>query len=96
MRRGVTWYDSASKAGCENEMLVWIQLKDNSKIVLPNLSTLIDLQEEKDNEKCIYDFEKLKKELIPYNTDIQSIEIFYNKQTCSLKNLPIGTLENNL
>ena len=28
MRRGVTWYDSASKAGCENEMLVWVELKE--------------------------------------------------------------------
>ena len=24
MRRGVTWYDSASKAGSENEVLIWI------------------------------------------------------------------------
>ena len=96
MRRGVTWYDSASKSGCENEMLVWIQLNDNSKIVLPNFSTLINLQEEKDNGKCVYDFEKLKKELVPYNSDIQAIEIFYNKQTCILKDLPSGTVEKDL
>lgn len=47
MKRGVTWYDSASKAGCENEMLVWVQLREGSKIVLPNFICLIDLLQEK-------------------------------------------------
>jgi CRISPR-associated protein Csh2 len=40
MRRGVTWYDSASKAGSENEMLIWVELKEDSKVVLPNFSNL--------------------------------------------------------
>ena len=57
MRRGVTWYDSASKAGCENEMLVWVELnKEGSKLVLPSFATLIKLEEEKENGKCVYDF----------------------------------------
>jgi len=47
MRRGVTWYDSASKTGSENEMLVWVQLNESSKIVLPNFITLIKLEDEK-------------------------------------------------
>lgn len=96
MRRGVTWYDSASKAGSENEMLVWVQLNKNSKIVLPNFTTLIKLEDEKTDGKYVYDFKELTAELAKFNDDIQSVEVFYNQQTCSLKKVPIGTIENNL
>jgi CRISPR-associated protein Csh2 len=96
MRRGVTWYDSASKAGSENEMLIWVQLRENSKIVLPNFTTLINWEDKSTDEKYVYDFEKLAAELNQFNNEIQSIEIYYNKQTCSLKHIPTGTIENNL
>ena len=89
MRRGVTWYDSASKAGCENEMLVWVELKEGSKLVLPSFATLINLEEEKDkdNGKCVYDFEALTNKLEDIKSSVESVEVYYNKQTCSLKNL---------
>ena len=96
MRRGVTWYDSASKAGCENEMLVWIQLKEGSKNVLPNFTTLISLKQEKKDGKCVYDFTKLKAELGKIPSDIERIEIYYNKQTVALENLPEKTTENDI
>ena len=89
MRCGVTWYDSASKAGCENEMLVWVELKEDSKLVLPSFATLINLEEEKDkdNGKCVYDFEALKNKLEDIKSSVESVEVYYNKQTCILKNL---------
>jgi CRISPR-associated protein Csh2 len=93
MRRGVTWYDSASKAGCENEMLVWVQLNENSKIVLPNFTTLISLKPEKEDNKYVYDFVKLKEELMKITNEIDVIEIYYNKQTVKLVNLPDRTKE---
>lgn len=96
MRRGVTWYDSASKAGCENEMLVWVQLKEGSKNVLPNFTTLISLKQEKKDGKCVYDFTKLKAELGKISSDIEIIEICYNKQTVALENLPEKTTENDI
>ena len=96
MQRGVTWYDSASKAGCENEMLVWVELKESSKAVLPNFTTLIDLRQEKEDGKCIYDFSKLGMKLAKIIPDINQIEVYYNKQTVSLKNLPNNTLEKEL
>lgn len=96
MQRGVTWYDSASKAGCENEMLVWVQLKENSKIVLPNFTTLIKLEETQENGKYVYDFAGLKAELERFNGETEKIEVFYNKRTCLLKNLPAGTTEIDL
>lgn len=96
MRRGATWYDSASKAGCENEMLVWVQLKEESKVVLPNFSELIVLQSEKEDEKCVYDFAKLRSVLKKIANEIESIDIFYNNQTCQIKNLPENANQNDL
>lgn len=96
MRRGATWYDSASKAGSENEMLVWVQLNENSKIVMPNYTTLIQLKDEKQDGKCLYDFTKLKEELAKVNSEINQIEVYYNRQTCILKNLPENTKEYDL
>ena len=96
MRRGATWYDSASKAGCENEMLVWVQLKTDSKAVLPNFTDLITLKEEKNEGKCVYDFAKLKEVLTKVSCEIDSIDVFYNKQTCKLENLPEKANPNDL
>ena len=96
MRRGATWYDSASKAGCENEMLVWVQLKAESKIVLPNFSTLIVLKDEKEDGKCVYDFAKLSEVLKGLKDEIANIEVYFNKQTCTLTNLPDRTTQNDL
>lgn len=96
MRRGATWYDSASKAGCENEMLVWVQLNTDSKVVLPNFTDLIILKSEKEEGKCVYDFAKLKEVLRDIANEIGTIEIFYNKQTCKLENLPDNTIQNDL
>lgn len=90
MRRGVTWYDSASKAGCENEMLVWVELnKEGSKLVLPSFATLIKLEEEKEKEngKCVYNFEALTNKLEDIKSSVESVEVYYNKHTCILKNL---------
>lgn len=87
MRCGVTWYDSASKAGCENEMLVWVELKEGLKLVLPSFATLINLEEEKKSGKCVYDFEALTNKLEDIKSSVESVEVYYNKQTCILKNL---------
>lgn len=95
MRLGVTWYDSASKAGCENELLVWVQLNEKSKIVLPSFTNLIVLEDEKENDKCVYDFSKLKTVLEQFKEDIEVIEIYANEQTCILKNLPFKSSTDN-
>ena len=96
MRRGVTWYDSASKAGSENEILIWVQLNESSKIVLPNFTTLIKLEDEKNARKYVYDFAELTTELTKFSNEIEFVEVFYNKQTVSLKNIPKNTKENDL
>ncbi len=96
MRRGATWYDSASKAGCENELLVWVQLKEQSRIVFPNFTNLIILKDKKENGKCVYDFDKLKIAVEKISDEIESIAVFYNEQICNLVNLPEKTELNDL
>lgn len=96
MSRGATYYDSASKAGCENELLVWVQLKEGSKIVLPNFITLIKLLPEKQDDKYVYDFEKFTEKLNEFNDDIELIEIYSNKQNVICKNLPKNSSEKDI
>lgn len=93
MRQSVTWYDSASKAGCENEMLVWIQLSDDSKIVLPNFLSLIDLLPNKKDNKYVFDFLKFNEKLQELPNEIETIEIYYNKQTVILENEPENAIQ---
>lgn len=96
MRRGVTYYDSSSKAGCENELLVWIQLKEGSKAVLPNLMELILLKPEKKEGKCVYDFTNLKNKIEGLKNEIECVEVYYDKQTASVNNLPENVKEMDL
>lgn len=90
MRRGVSYYDSASKAGSENEALIWIQLKETSKLVLPNFTQLVKLEDEKENGKVIFDFGGLKNKIKIYKDDIEAIQIYYNESAIVIKNEPEG------
>jgi len=88
MKRGATYYDSASKAGTENELLIWVQLQENSKIVLPNFSSLIKMKDKKEDGKVILDLTELSDILEQYEKDIESIEIFRNDTSVKIENKP--------
>lgn len=88
MSRGVTWYDSASKSGSENEALIWIELNENSKIVLPNLTQLVKMADKKEDGKVILDCAALKNKLSEFSEEIGMIEIKYNKDSLKLINVP--------
>jgi CRISPR-associated protein Csh2 len=86
LRKGVTYYDSAAKAGCENEALIWITLNENSKTVLPNFSRFIKLEKDKTAEgKVVLDCSELKTALDANEKDIQAIEIYINKSSVEIK-----------
>jgi CRISPR-associated protein Csh2 len=76
LRKGATYYDSAAKAGTENELLLWIQLKTESKLVLPSFVNLINVSENKE-----IDLSKVSTLLSEEHikSEIQKIEIYYNK-----------------
>lgn len=88
MRRGATWYDSASKAGCENEMLVWVQLTEGSKKVFPSFATLVRLMDKKEDGKCVYDFASLKSLLEKNAADVEMVEVYFDKSVSKIINLP--------
>jgi len=88
MQRGATYYDSASKAGTENELLIWVELNEKSKIVLPNFTSLITMQKEKKDGKVVIDIAELSKELKLHENEIQKIEIFRNAASIEIENKP--------
>lgn len=84
-RKGATYYDSAAKAGTENELLLWVQLKPESKIVLPSFVSLIEV-----NENREIDLSKVSALLSePHiKNEIEKIEIYYNKSNTKVLNEP--------
>jgi len=96
MQRGATYYDSASKAGTENEFLIWVQLNEDSKLVLPNFSQLIEMKSEKNEGKVILDLSKLKEILSKYNENIDVVEIFTNNASVIIENIPENSKKYNL
>jgi CRISPR-associated protein Csh2 len=88
MRRGVTYYDSAAKAGSENEILVWVELNETSKLVLPNFTSLIKMNDEKVDNKSVFDFKALTDLLAKNESEIGKVEIYYNQATTIIENKP--------
>lgn len=96
LRKGATYYDSTSKAGVENEILFYVELKKNSKVVLPNFTELVKIDDKKEDGKRYFDLSAVKSGLEKYNDDIDKIEIYYNKNKVEIRNLPQNTIEYNL
>lgn len=93
LRKGATYYDSAAKAGTENELLLWVQLKPESKIVLPSFVSLIEINENKD-----IDLSKVSALLSePHiKAEIEKIEIYYNKSNTKVVSEPAGAVFSEL
>lgn len=93
LRKGATYYDSAAKAGTENELLLWVQLKPESKVVLPSFVSLIDINEEKEIDlskvTALLSEEHIKNE-------IEKVEIYYNKSNTKVLNEPAGAIFSEL
>lgn len=90
MRQGATFYDSAAKAGTDNEILFWVQLKKESKLVLPSFTDLVKAQTEKQDGKIVFDFEKVSQLLSGFENDIETTELYINDQSALAINLPKG------
>lgn len=96
MQKGVTYYDSASKAGCENEFLIWVTLKTESKVVLPNFTQLMSMKKEKVEGKVQLDLAELKYFIEGNISELESVEIYFNKASINVTNAPICATINNL
>ena len=85
-RLGATYFDSASKAGIDNELLFWVQLKNESKKVLPTFGNLIKMR--KENDEVIFDFSALKQVVEDNIDDIEKVEVYYLSSSVKLENMP--------
>ncbi len=85
LSQGVSYYDSSAKSGSENELLLWVQFKQDSKLVLPSLVELVRVNENKEIDlqgvKELLSQDSVKKE-------IEKIELHYNKQITTVINEP--------
>lgn len=85
LRRGASFYDSSAKAGTENELLFWVQLKEGSKIVLPSFVELVEVNDDK-----VIDFEKVNALLSEdyIKKEIENVEIYYSNAHTKVVNTP--------
>jgi CRISPR/Cas system type I-B associated protein Csh2 (Cas7 group RAMP superfamily) len=80
LRCGATFYDSTSKAGVENEMLLWVELIDGSKQVIPNFTELISITRD-DEGKVEINLKKVQNLLQQSHIDsqIEKVSVYFNK-----------------
>lgn len=85
LSKGATYYDSAAKSGTENELLLWVELKEGAKSVLPSFVELIEINDQRE-----IDLKKVTELLTSSHTagDISKIELFYNKAITKVINAP--------
>lgn len=85
LRSGVTFYDSASKAGTENELLLWVELKKGSKLVLPSLVELVSVGLDR-----VIDLSKVQQLLDEprVQQEIDRIELYYHAAGTEVRNAP--------
>lgn len=89
MCKGVTYNDSAAKAGTDNEVLVWVQLKSGSRKVLPNFNSLIRRDKvSKDSGKMIFDLNEVTAIVDRYKDDVETYEVWYQKENTTILNGP--------
>jgi CRISPR-associated protein Csh2 len=95
LRRGASYYDSSAKAGTDNEMLLWVTLKEGSKLVLPSFAELINVS---DTENREIDLGGVKKLLTQdhVKTEIEKVEVYYNKAISTIVNKPEGAVQLDL
>lgn len=76
LNNSVTALDSSRKIGTENEATIWVQLKENSKKMLPSFTELITVI--RTDDIISIDCTKVKSNLDAISSDIQNVEVYYN------------------
>lgn len=86
LSRGATLYDSAAKSGSENELMLWVQLKEDSMLVLPSFVELVAVSKD---DRTI-DLSKISELLNRENViaAIEKIEIYYDAAITKVTGVP--------
>ena len=90
LRHGATYLDSSRKIGTENELLLWVQLNEGSKAVLPSFVDLVIVNEERE-----IDLSKIKEllEKSHISSEVEKIELYYNFTTTKVINKPTSAID---
>lgn len=90
MRSGATYFDSSAKAGIDNELLLWVQLKPEAKVVLPTFTQLVKVERRNPQEKTVIDLSDLTALLASprYEGTIDKIELYYDQPLTEVKGAP--------
>lgn len=95
LRLGVTHFDSSSKAGSDNELLFWVQLKSGSKRVLPSFTEMVHVTHT--SGKVQIDLSKVSAVLKHIEEDqIEKIELFYLPESADIIGAPDSAAKYNL
>lgn len=84
--KGATALNTNSKAGCENELALFVTCREGSDLYLPQLDAYLSVRKDEE-DKVIYDFGALPKLLESAADDIKEVEIFYNPYKVILENM---------
>ena len=87
LRKGVSYYDSSAKIGTDNECLVWVQLKEDSKTIMPSFVEMVEI-----NDKKEIDLVAVSALLKKHSADIEKIELYYDKANTKVINFPEGAV----
>lgn len=90
-----TAFNTNSKVGCENELALFVECKENSKLYLANLDQYISFV--KGEEKDLIDLSTLTEilENPEVSKEIENVELYYNPYTTELKGITdIYTVKN--
>lgn len=96
LRCGVSYFDSSSKAGSDNELLLWVQLKegDASKKVLPSFTEMVKVS--RLNGKVKIDLSEVSAIVSKLNDAVQTIELFYIPENTDIENAPANAQKKHL
>lgn len=82
---GATFYDSAAKSGTENELLLWVQLKEGSMIVLPSFVDLVKVGEDRTIDLSAVSEILARPQVASH---IEKVEMFYNATSTKVSGAP--------
>lgn len=95
LRVGVTYLDSASKAGSENELLLWVRLRDDSRLVLPSLVEMVRVSRTPGG-KARVELGPVRDLLAHVAAEVAAIELYYLPEQTELVDAPDGAQHGHL
>lgn len=95
LRVGVTYLDSASKAGSENELLLWVRLQDESKLVLPSFVEMVRVSRPVGG-KARVELGPVRDLLAHVASEVAAIELYYLPEQTELVDAPEGAQHGHL